>query len=138
MSFFISPSIHSLLQRIFPIQGLNPGFLHCKLILYCLSHQSNTKVKVTVLVIQSCPTSCNPMDYSLPGSSVMEFSREEYWSGQLFPSLEDLPDQAQYPGLSHFRQFLYHLSHQGSPDYTLQKEVTIHSSKRVWCYTPSF
>ena len=68
--FFISPSIHSLLQRIFPIQGLNPGLLHCKLILYCLSHEWNTKVKVKVLVIQSCPTSCNPMDCSLPGSPV--------------------------------------------------------------------
>ena len=30
---------HSLLQGIFPTQGLNPGFLHCRQILYCLSHQ---------------------------------------------------------------------------------------------------
>ena len=41
-----------------------------------------------VLVSQSCPTLCYPMDYSLPGSS-----RQEYWSGLLpFPSPGDLPN----------------------------------------------
>ena len=30
---------HALLQGIFPIQGSNPGLLHCRWILYCLSHQ---------------------------------------------------------------------------------------------------
>ena len=35
---------------------------------------------------------CDPMGYSLPGSSVHEFSRQEYWSGLPFPSPEDLPD----------------------------------------------
>ena len=29
---------HFLLQRIFPIQGSNPGLLHCRQILYHLSH----------------------------------------------------------------------------------------------------
>ena len=29
---------HSLLQGIFLTQGLNPGLLHCRRILYCLSH----------------------------------------------------------------------------------------------------
>ena len=32
------------------------------------------------------------MDYSLPGSSVHGFSRQEYWSGLPFPSAGDLPD----------------------------------------------
>ena len=36
--------------------------------------------------------SCNPVDYSPPGSSVHGFYRQEYWSGLLFPSPEDLPD----------------------------------------------
>ena len=43
-------------------------------------------------VAQSCPTLCNPMDCSLPGSSVHGFSRQEYWSGLPFPSPGDLPD----------------------------------------------
>ena len=30
----------ALLQGIFLTQGLNPGLLHCRQILYCLSHQS--------------------------------------------------------------------------------------------------
>jgi len=29
---------HALLLGIFPTQGLNPGLLHCRQILYCLSH----------------------------------------------------------------------------------------------------
>ena len=32
-------------------------------------------------VTQSCPTLSDPMDCSLPGSSVHRFSRQEYWSG---------------------------------------------------------
>ena len=32
-------------------------------------------------VTQSCPTLSDPMDCSLPGSSVHGFSRQEYWSG---------------------------------------------------------
>ena len=32
---------HSLLQGIFPTQGWNPGLLHCRQILYCLSHQGS-------------------------------------------------------------------------------------------------
>ena len=30
-----------LLQGIFPIQELNPGFLHCRQIIYCLNHQGS-------------------------------------------------------------------------------------------------
>ena len=33
------------------------------------------------LVAQLCPTLCNPMDCSPPVPTVMEFSRQEYWSG---------------------------------------------------------
>ena len=43
-------------------------------------------------VAQSCPTLCDPMDCSLPGFSVLEIPRQEYWSGLPFPSLGDLPD----------------------------------------------
>ena len=32
---------HSLLQEIFPTQGANPGLLHCRQTLYCLSHQES-------------------------------------------------------------------------------------------------
>ena len=51
------------------------------------------KVKVKVLVTQSCPTLCEPMDYiACQPSLSMEFSRQEYWSGLPFPFPGDLPD----------------------------------------------
>ena len=47
---------------------------------------------VCVLVAQLCPTLCDPMDCSPPGSSVHEISREGYWSGLPFLSPGDLPN----------------------------------------------
>ena len=35
---------HSLLQEIFPTQGLNPGLSHCRWILYHLSHQGSPRI----------------------------------------------------------------------------------------------
>ena len=35
---------HSLLQGIFPTQGLNPGLPHCRQILYQLSHQWSPRI----------------------------------------------------------------------------------------------
>ena len=41
---------------------------------------------VKVLVAQSCPTLCSPMDCSPPGSWAHGFCRWHYWSGLPFPS----------------------------------------------------
>ena len=41
-------------------------------------------------VTQSCPTLCDPMDCSLPGS--MGFSRQGYWTGLPLPTPGNLPD----------------------------------------------
>ena len=51
-------------------------------------------MKVKVLVTWSCPTLCNPMNCSPPGSPFhgIRFSRQEYWSRLPFPSPEDLPN----------------------------------------------
>ena len=35
---------HAFLQGIFPTQELNPGLLHCRQILYCLSHQGSPRI----------------------------------------------------------------------------------------------
>ena len=70
---------HALLQGIFPTQGLNPSLPHCRQILYLLSHQGSpcrskcghiTFLESESEVAQTCPTLCDPMDCSLPGSSV--------------------------------------------------------------------
>ena len=42
----------------------------------------------------------------------MEFSRQEYWIGEPFPSPGDLPNLGSNLGLLHCRQILYHLSYQ--------------------------
>ena len=39
---------HALLQGIFPTQGSNPGLLHCRRILYHLSHQGSRRILVWV------------------------------------------------------------------------------------------
>ena len=39
--FVTGVGCHSLFQGIFPTWGLNPGFLHCRQILYHLSHQGS-------------------------------------------------------------------------------------------------
>ena len=49
------------------------------------------------LIAKSCLTLVSPMDCSLPGSSPMGFSRQEYWSGLPFPSLGNLPDPGREP-----------------------------------------
>ena len=36
--------------------------------------------------LQSCPTLCDPIDDSPPGSPSLGFSRQEHWSGLPFPS----------------------------------------------------
>ena len=66
-----------------------------------------------VLVSQLCPTLCNPMDCSLPGSSVHGILQARILG---YHSLLQgiFPTKGLNPGLLHCRQILYHLSHQGS------------------------
>ena len=45
---------HSLLHRIFPTQGSNPGLLHCKRILYCLSHKKYNNFYILNIHIYIC------------------------------------------------------------------------------------
>ena len=58
---------------------------------YCL-----LKVKVKVLVTESCPTLCYPMTWdrclAYQAPLFLGFLRHEYWSGLPFPSLGDLPN----------------------------------------------
>ena len=43
-------------------------------------------------LLQSCLTLCDPMVCSLTGSSVLGFSRQDYWSGLPCPPPGDLPN----------------------------------------------
>ena len=61
----------SLRQRIFPTQELNLGLLHCKWDLCQLSYQGSPNMWWWFsLIIKLCPTLCDSMDCSPPGSSV--------------------------------------------------------------------
>ena len=61
----------SLLQGVFPTQGSNPGLPHIRRILYQLSHKGSPAVAAAAAAsLQSCPTLCNPIDSSPPGSPV--------------------------------------------------------------------
>ena len=78
-----------------------------------------------VKVAQLRPTLCDPMDCSLPGSSVHGILQESQWRINLNGKntgvgscllLQGLfPTQGLNPGLPHCRQILYHLRHQGNP-----------------------
>ena len=62
------------LPRPWDSPGKNTG-VGCHFLLQCM------KVKSESEVAQSCPTLSDPMDYSLPGSSVHGISRQEYSRG---------------------------------------------------------
>ena len=51
---------HSLLQRIFLTQGSNPGFLHCRQVLYHHSHQGNLQCKSAIIIHASPPSLASP------------------------------------------------------------------------------
>ena len=45
-----------------------------------------TVVAAAAKSLQLCPTLCDPIDGSPPGSPSLGFSRQEHWSGLPFPS----------------------------------------------------
>ena len=68
------------------------------------------------LVAQSCPTLCDPMDCSPPGSSVHGNSPGKNTGvGSHVLLQRTFPTQGLNPVLLHCRWILYHLNHQGSP-----------------------
>ena len=68
------------------------------------------------LVAQSCLTVCDPMDYSLPGSSVHGDSPVKNTGVGCHVLLQGIfPTQGSNPGFPQCRQILYCLSHQESP-----------------------
>ena len=70
--------------------GKNTG-VGCHFLLQCI------KVKSESEVIQSCLTLSNPMDWSLPATLSMGFSRQEYWSRVPLPSPDKDLEKATNP-----------------------------------------
>ena len=67
---------HSLLQGIFLIQGSNPGLLHCRRVLYHLSHQGsptdiyNLYKIATKLLVKDDDTPPQSISFVLGGKNV--------------------------------------------------------------------
>ena len=81
-----------------------------------ISFQCHSIQCVLCLVTQSCPALCDPMDCSPPGSSVHGDSPGKNTGVGCHALLQGiLSTQGSNPGLTHFEQILYRLSHQGSP-----------------------
>ena len=90
---------------------LSPDYLHLA---------TNSAVCITLsvlcLVTQSCPTLCDHMDRSPPGSSVHGDSPGKNTGVGCHTLLQGIfPSQGSNPGLPHCRPILCHRSHQGSP-----------------------
>ena len=96
----------SILQRIFPTQESNWGLLHGRWILYQLSYQGSPINCIGVLswILKKCWflshvwLFVSPWTIARQAPLSMGFSRQEYWSGLLFPSPGDLPDPGFKPG----------------------------------------
>ena len=68
------------------------------------------------LVVQSCPTLCDPVNCSLQGSSVHGDSPGKNIGVSCRALLQGVfPTQGSNPDLLHCRQILYQLIYQGSP-----------------------
>ena len=71
-------------------------------------------------ITQTCPTLSDPMDCSLPGSSVHGILQARILEWVAIPfSRGSFPTQGSNPGLLHCRQILYQLSYKGSPQDSL-------------------
>ena len=83
--------------------------------LLCILFQSSGFASHVWLVAQSCPTLCDPMDCSPPGSSVHgDLPGKNTGVGCHALLQEIFPTQGSNPGLPHCRRILYQLSHKGS------------------------
>ena len=89
---------HSLFQGIFLTQGSNPGLLHCRQILYHLSHQRNPQIQYNLGEITS--------------RSRQLYSGWETVKGNLTQSLENSMHSVNYCWVSKTRQTRFWLKNQ--------------------------
>ena len=105
------------------------------ILISCLPKCIPTSNEWVLLCTQSCPTVCDPLDCSPPGSS-MRFSRQEYWRGLPFPPPGDLPDPGIEPKSAvslALQENSLLLSHQGSPLAAPHFCLNLHFRNDMWC-----
>ena len=90
---------------------------------------------VLCLVTQLCPNRFDPMDWSLLGSSIHGDSPGKNTGVGFHALLQEIfPTQGSNLGLPHYRQILYHLSHQKVPN-TIYVSISSVSSVTQSCPT---
>ena len=82
---------HSFLQGIFLSRRSNPGLLHCRQILSCLSYREALQFN-SVQSLSRVQLFATPWTVALQASLSVGFSRQAYWSRLSFPSPGNLPD----------------------------------------------
>ena len=93
----------------------NAGFDTWQLLQLCSQPKPPSCILCGVGVAQSYPARCDPMDRTPPGSSVhgIPQARILEWVAMPFSRGSSRP-RNRTPGLRHYRETFYHLSHQGS------------------------
>ena len=100
------------------------------------NNRTTMKGKSGVLVTQLFLTLCDPVGCSLPESSVHGVLLGENTEVGSHSLLQDIfLTQGLNLGLLHYKQNLYHLSHQGSPRTTMMLLLSRFSRVRL-CATP--
>ena len=96
-----------------PFHSSNRGLSLRKIFKLAIKEFEREKVKLKlVLVTQSCPTLCDPMDCSPPGSSVQGILQARILKWVASSLLQGIfPTQGSNASLLHCRQSLYHQSH---------------------------
>ena len=102
-SVFCHSTAHSFIHSAAPIECI-----------LCARHWAICTGAVLCLVAQSCPTLCDPMDCSLPGSSVHEDSPGKKNGVGCHAFLQGIfPTKESNQNLLHCKWIIYQLSHQG-------------------------
>ena len=95
-------------------------------------------LKVEMLVAPLCPALCDPVDCNAPGSSahgILQGQNTGVGSSFLLQGI--FPTQGQNPGLLHCRQFLYQLSHQGSPNsFKIKAKLKVIAESFLLSFSP--
>ena len=87
---------------------------------------------VLCLIAQLCPTFCDPMDCSPPGSSIHGDSPGKNIGVSCHELLQGIfPTQGPNPGLLRCRWILYHLSHQGRGTYVKPSSAFLYPGPRM-------
>ena len=87
-----------------------------------------------ILVAKLCSTLCDPMDYSLPGSSVHRISQARMLDRLPFSSPGNLPDPGTEPVSPALAVNSLPLSHQGSPLQRLLTSLRFH----IWLVAKAY